>query len=229
MMMDAEVEGRIRSVWIDPDIPVDAAWDLGVSDSNAIWFFQRSAGEVHFVDYVEGTGKAMQYWAQWKQERGYNGFDYVPHDARQRSYTAMGKDGMAKQRIEVMIEAKLKPIVVPIHAVIDGISAARQVLPRCYFDEERCKQGIECLRQYQREWDDDHKVFKNAPLHNWASHGADAFRCFAMGYKQRPAPAEEPARERGEIQQPRLPKVLQEMTYDEFIATRTPRRDGHIS
>jgi hypothetical protein len=91
---------------------------------------------------------------------------------------------MAKQRIEVMIDCGLSPKVVMEHTVMDGISAVRQVLPRCWIDEDLCGQAVEGLRQYQTEWDDDKKIFSDKPLHNWASHYADGFRTLAMAYRE---------------------------------------------
>ncbi len=114
-----------------------------------------------------------------------------PHDGRQRE---MGvwvdnplspDDGKAKQRIEVMIECGLNPRKIMDHALMDGISAVRQILPRCEFDEEGCGvDSLEGLRQYQTEWDDEKKVFSDKPLHNWASHFADGFRSLAMAYRE---------------------------------------------
>ena len=100
-------EGRIREVAPDPAFPVHTAWDLGVDDANTMWFFQIAGGEIHVVDYYEASGYAIPHFAQVKREKGYNykgGKDYVPHDARQRSYTSAHEDGTAKQRIEVMAE-----------------------------------------------------------------------------------------------------------------------------
>lgn len=234
-MVLAEQEGRITQVAADPNEKVHTAWDLGVGDSTALWFFQMAGEEIHVIDYEEGSNLSIQGWKAIKDQRGYNyGFDYVPHDAKQRSFTAGRQDGTAKQRIEVMLECGLKPILVPNHAVIDGINAARQTIKRCWFDEVRCAKGLECLRQYQREWDDDKKVFKKTPMHNWASHGADAFRYLSMAWKLKTVVAEQPADQRtlDPLQRAKelgkRPKVLQEMTYDEFQATRPQSREGRI-
>lgn len=187
-----------------PDYPVHTAWDLGVDDATAIWCWQAVAGakgmgQVRVVDYIEGTGYGPAHYAKLLRDKAREGrwnrtsaHDYVPHDARQREWgtydTAIAEDdpgfGKAKQRLEVMAECELKPKVVRQHAVIDGISAVRQILPRCWFAAERCKQGLEALRQYQAEWDDELRVFKKVPLHDWASHGADAFRTLAMAYRE---------------------------------------------
>lgn len=110
--------------------------------------------------------------------------------------TSSGKDGKAKLRIEVMIECGLKPKVVQDHKVADGISAMRQIFPRLHFDT-RCEEagGLECLRQYQTEWDDDLKTFKKTALANWAAHGADAARYMAVAFRDlRQEPVKTPGR-----------------------------------
>jgi hypothetical protein len=200
----AEKQGRIGAFEPWPEFPVHTAWDLGASrssasDSMAIWFWQAVPGAggktlIRVVDYISGAGYAISHYADIIQEkaeaRGYErGTDFVPHDARVPEMTSSGKDGKAKLRIEVMVECGLKPKVVIDHKVADGISAVRQIMTRCHFDE-RCGDGLECLRQYQTEWDDDKKVFKPTPLANWAAHGADAFRYLAIAFrdlKQEPA------------------------------------------
>ena len=70
--------------------------------------------------------------------------------------------------------------------VQDGIQAVRQVLPRCWFDSVKCEDGIEALRQYQREYDEDKKAFRDRPRHDWCSHPADAFRMLAVAWRLEP-------------------------------------------
>ncbi len=184
----AEHQGRIGTVDPHEGIPVHTAWDLGIDDAMSIWFWQACAGQVRIVDYHEGHGYAIPHYADLikkrAEDRGYErGTDFVPHDARQREMSSSGKDGRAKQRLEVMVECGLKPKVVLDHKVADGISAVRQILPKCWWDS-RCDDGLNAMRSYQTEWDDDKKVFKQTPLHNWASHGADGFRTLAMAYRE---------------------------------------------
>jgi phage terminase large subunit len=69
---------------------------------------------------------------------------------------------------------------VPAQRVEDGINAARLMLPLTWFDAEKCERGINALRNYRRHWDDKHKAFRDRPLHDWASHGCDAFRYLAL-------------------------------------------------
>jgi len=196
-------EGRIGKYPIDSNYPVYTAWDLGIRDSMVIWFFQivpgdKGAGKVRVVGCYSATNYGINHYAEvirakakdGKYERGY---DYLPHDARQREMGSWGEDGKAKQRIEVMKECGLKPKLVTDHKVEDGISAVRQVLWRCYFDEEGCgEQALEGLKQYQTEWDDEKKIFSDRPLHNWASHYADGFRTLAMAYREIVPPIPKP-------------------------------------
>lgn len=201
-MAAAEHEGRIGTFEPWEQFPVHTAWDLGASrneasDSMAIWFWQAVPGDkgktlIRVVDYLSGAGYSIDHYAKIikrrAEERGYQrGIDWVPHDARVPEMTSSGKDGKAKLRIEVMVECGLKPKIVTDHKVADGISAVRQVFSRMYFDE-RCGDGLDCLREYQTEWDDKLKKFRDTPLNNWAAHGADAFRYLAMGFRELRAP-----------------------------------------
>lgn len=185
----AKEQNRIGLYPVDPDAPVHTAWDLGVGDLNPIWFWQAVGPDIRVVDYYSSSGYAISHYADVIKNKaaagGYErGTDYVPHDAKQRSITSTGADGKAKQRLEVMIECGLKPVRIPASSVDDGISAVRQILHRCHFNEATTEDGLEALRQYRAEWDDEKKIFKTTPLHNWASHGADGFRTLAMAYKE---------------------------------------------
>lgn len=201
----AEQEGRIGAFPVLDGVPVNTAWDLGVGDSMVIWFWQaapgpRGQGQIHVVDYYEESGYGIGHYAdvikQKARDGGYErGIDYVPHDARVREQGSWGPDGRAKQRIEVMMEQGLRPRVIKDHKLDDGISAVRQVLHRCRFDAEKTAMGIKGLRQYQREWDQEKRIFKDQPLHNWASHRADGFRTMAIAYREVvPSPADAPPR-----------------------------------
>lgn len=197
-------EGRVTVVPVTPGVPVNTAWDLGVGDMMPIWFWQAIGSEIRIVDYYANVGYAIPHYADVIKNKAAAGnyplgVDYVPHDAKQRSMTSAGPDGKAKQRIEVMLECGLKPRRVPIHKLEDGLSGARQVLPRCVFDEAKTEDGLEALRQYRYEWDDKKKVFSTTPLHNWASHPADAFRTMAMAYREMTEmpKAKEPPKELG--------------------------------
>lgn len=182
-MAQAERDGRICDVPVDPSQPVYTAWDLGRRDATAIWFFQVLFGGIHVVDFYENTGKGAPHYADVVHskaaEGGYNlGFCMVPHDAK---VTEWGTD---RTRIESIQRLGLKPDLVPGHGLMDGINAARLTIPQCRFDRTRCTQGIEALKQYRADYDEERKVFRDSPRHDWASHAADAFRYMAMGWRK---------------------------------------------
>lgn len=182
LLNEAEADGRITKVRHDRSLPVYTAWDLGRTDDTVIWFFQTHRGEVRIIDYHESNGQDVPFYAQLLHtktaEHGYiYERHYLPHDARPR--TLASNRSVAEQ----LHALNIKPLtIVPQLGVQDGIQAARQLIPRCWFDAEKTADGVEALRQYQREWDDERKMFKDKALHNWASHAADAFRTFAVGY-----------------------------------------------
>ncbi|HJD97254.1 terminase large subunit domain-containing protein [Mailhella massiliensis] len=176
LMEDADKSGRICSVPYRPDFPVMTAWDLGFSDSTAIWFVQIVGQEVHVIDYCQASGVGLDHYVRELQKRGYvYGEHLFPHDA------AASELGTGTTRLETLQRLGVRGRVLPMTRVEDGINAVRLLLPRCFFDAKKCAQGLEALRLYQREWDDKAGDFRARPLHDWTSHGADAFRYLAMG------------------------------------------------
>lgn len=179
-MAMVDKDRRICRIPVEQSIPVDTYWDLGVRDSTAIWFFQQVGQEVRAIDYYEASGEGLAHYVQTLQSKGYvYGDHYAPHDIRVREL------GTGKSRLEMAQALGLKFRVVPDIGLMDGINAVRAVLPKVWFDQDRCARGVEILRQYRKEWDDDHKIFRDKPLHDWTSHGADAFRMFAVGHQDR--------------------------------------------
>jgi phage terminase large subunit len=176
-------QGRVTDVQYDPMFPVHTAWDLGYSDDTAIWFFQVVYGEIRLLDYHSSNGQPVAFYAgiiqNRERERGYHyGFHYLPHDARAK--TLASNRSIIEQPSDKIPLKSLK--IVPNLSLQDGIQAARLALTRCWFDH-KCEDGIECLRQYQREYDEDKKVFRDKPRHDWTSHGADAFRYLSIVWK----------------------------------------------
>lgn len=185
LVENAEKTGRIGDVPVLNDYPVHSAWDLGVSDSTAIWCFQVTPDHIRVVDYYEASGQGLEHYIQWLEARGYRGTDLLPHDARQR----MPIGNPPRTRVEIMIEHGRKPQVVPLHFVADGISAVRKTIPLCRYDAVKCAQGLRAVRNYRRQWNEQRKTFADAPLHDWASHGSDAKRTLAMGWVMLETPA----------------------------------------
>jgi hypothetical protein len=177
--------GRITDVEHDPLFPVHTAWDLGYSDDTSIWWYQVVHGEIRVLDYHSSNGQAIAYYTGLiqakEQEYKYNyGIHWLPHDARAKTLASGGKSIIEQLSVKIPIE-KMK--IVPSLSLQDGIQASRLALLRCWFDT-KCDDGIECLRQYQREYDEDRKVFRDKPRHDWTSHGADAFRMMSIAWRE---------------------------------------------
>lgn len=174
-------EQRIGRVPWEPQLLVHTAWDLGIGDSTAIWFFQQTGREVRLVDYYQASGEGLGHYAKILKERPYAyGRHLAPHDIEVREL------GTGKTRRETLKSLGIAVETVKKLNLEDGINAARTILPRCWFDAEQCAAGIDALRSYRRAWDDNLRVFSSRPLHDWASHGADAFRYLAVGIKDEP-------------------------------------------
>ena len=192
-MSAAEREGRICEVALDPSIPVHTAWDLGYRDDTAIWFYQVLRGEIHVIDFHASSGQTIKFYGDLVKSKPYRyGTHWLPHDARAKTLAAEGKS-IVEQIADHLGLSSLK--IVPNLDVQDGIQAVRLTLPRTYFDRERCEAGVEALKQYQREWDEDKKVFRERPRHDWTSHPADAFRMLAVAWQEEgppPPPKEAP-------------------------------------
>jgi len=186
-LVDAERAGRIGAHEVDPAALVHTAWDLGIGDSTAIWFFQVAPDGVRFVDHYENHNQPLAHYASVLSARGYRyGDHWVPHDAKVREL------GTGRTRIETLKELGVKARLVPDHKVEDGINAARVGFGKFWFHDVRCRQGLEALRQYRSAFDEKLKVFKSTPLHDWTSHTADAFRYAAMAWREMKPKAEEP-------------------------------------
>lgn len=180
-----EAMGRFTGVPYDRAAQVWTAWDLGIDDSTAIWFCQRVGRELHLIDYMEASGEALDFYVRELGKRPYAYAGHIlPHDAEAKEL------GTGKTRVETLKGLGLMNIrIVPAQSVEDGINAVRMILPQCWFDKTTTKRGTDALRNYCREFDDKTKAFRLRPLHNWASHGADAFRYLALGLPK-PAMAE---------------------------------------
>lgn len=176
----AEKDNRIGRVPYEPTQPVVTAWDLGIGDSTAIWFAQLIGREVRFIDYLESSGVGLDWYAKALSQKPYVYADHMlPHDAD------VSELGTGRRRIDVLRNLGLPQVrIVKKLSVDDGIQAVRSLLPRCWIDAEKCERGIDAIRQYQREWDDERQAFKPKPLHDWTSHAADALRYLAVGMQE---------------------------------------------
>jgi phage terminase large subunit len=179
-MEKAQLEGRICSVPYEPTVPVETFWDLGVNDTTAIWFLQRVGREIRAIDYVEESSQGLDYYAKILQKKDYlYSKHFLPHDAAARELST------GKSRQETFKKLGIKPTkILPRLDKQDQISAAGLLIPKVWFDQQKCERGIKCLQQYQRKWDAKQNVFSNSPLHNFASNGADAFQQAAIGLRE---------------------------------------------
>lgn len=180
-MNAAEEAGRITGVPHDPRLPVHTAWDLGMADSTVIWFVQVAGREVRFIDVLKGEGVGLDWYAKELQKRDYLwGNHYLPHDVEVREL------GTGKSRKEVLAGLGIRATVCPDIPKADGIQAVRMMLPTAWFDRERCKNGIEALRMFRRDYDEKRQEFRPTELRDWTTHYADAARYFAVGHRERP-------------------------------------------
>lgn len=177
LMAIAEQDQRICSVPYEASSPVWTAWDLGIRDATAIWFCQTVGREVHLIDYYESSGADLAHYVNQLRSRPYAYAGHiVPHDAQAKEL------GTGKSRLEVLESLGLANVTIaPNHRVEDGINAARVLIQKCWFDTRKCSRGVDALKLYRAEFDDKLNAFKPRPVHDWASHGADAFRYLAMG------------------------------------------------
>jgi len=178
LLEQAEQAGRVTAVPHQPELQVDTWWDLGIGDSTAVWFSQRAGLEQHFIDYYECSGEGLAHYAKVLQEKGYvYGSHWAPHDIEAREL------GTGKSRLEVAKGLGLNFKVAPRLSIEDGIEAVRNLLPRAWFDAERCRQGLRALKSYHRDFNDRRQTYLPHPVHDWSSHGADAFRTGAVTMK----------------------------------------------
>lgn len=185
-------EGRIGDFQWDPNRPVQTYWDIGIGDSNAIWFVQTDGKEYRVIDYYENNNKSLKHYCLYCHKLPYQYNRHVaPHDMENREYST----GMSRKEkaLEYGIDFEIAPNI-PLE---DGIEAVRSILPRCYFDSRKeidrdnggrigAGYGVQALKNYSKEYDSKRKIYKNMPDHNWASHGSDSFRYLAVSQGDTP-------------------------------------------
>jgi phage terminase large subunit len=185
-LAQARKDGRIGRVPYDPALPVHTIWDLAgghskTADSTAIWFVQTLGLEARLIDYYEASGEGLPFYAKVLQDRGYvYGRHIAPHDIR------VGEMGTGRTRIEVAAKLGIKFEIAPEVSLEDGIHAGRLWMARCWFDETKCKAGLEALQHYQWTRNERLDEFKSTPVKNWATHGSDAYRYAALALKDKP-------------------------------------------
>lgn len=172
---EIEQENKITNLPKDDLITNNVvSWDLGMSDSTALWVAQIIGKEIRLIDCMEHSGAGLDFYVNWLRDNDYLYYkNILPHDVQVREL------GSGKSRKQILEEHGLNVQVAPRLSVADGIQAVRQILPRCWFDK-KTESGLDSLKNYRREFNDKAQVFYDRPLHNWTSHYADSFRYLAI-------------------------------------------------
>lgn len=181
---NAREDGRIGRVPLEANLPVHTFWDLGIADATAIWLVQQAGQQLRVVGYYENNNEGLQHYINWLHDfRDRHaitfGDHWAPHDIQVRELTS------GKSRKDQARQMGIVFRVVPNIPLADGIEASRRIIPRCWFDQERCADGVRAISYYRTEYDEEKRVFKDRPLHDWSSHGADAFRYFAVAWRDK--------------------------------------------
>lgn len=159
----------------EPTQKVSIACDIGFSDSTAFWFWQARPDGIAIIDYYEASGQNLEHYFKVLKEKGYQYQTvWLPHDAKAKTLQT------GRSTVEQFLEEGFPCRITPKLSIQHGIDAVRKILPRCYIDSDKCSIGVENLRAYRREWDEINQVFRDKPLHNYASDGADAFRYLCL-------------------------------------------------
>lgn len=181
LMEKTRDEGRITHVPYEPELPVHTVWDLGMSDSTSIIFYQVHDRQIRIIDYHEGAGEGIAHYVKTLADKPYvYGTHWAPHDIRVRELgTGLSREQVARQlgitfRVVRGTENKVK---IPVQ---DGIEMARNIISRCWFDNSNCKRLVDALTEYRKSYNEKTKIFSDVPYKDWTSHAADAFRYLAM-------------------------------------------------
>jgi hypothetical protein len=176
LIVALEADGQITKVPYDRSAGVITAWDLGMHDATAIWFAQIIGREIHIIDYLSENGKALDWYAKQLTLRGYTYQGHIfPHDVKAREL------GTGRSRFEVLTQLGVEPTLCPAHTPEDRVAAVRSILPGCWFDAKNTEPGLIALKSYQAAPAPALGTMHARPLHNWSSHGSDAFGHLAIG------------------------------------------------
>ncbi len=176
---DLDKQGRIGDYPHNPALPVFTFWDLGIGDATTIWFAQFVGNEIRIIDYIEDNNRGLASYIKEVKDKTYvYEQHYAPHDIQIREFSN------GKSRLETAYELGLRFMIAPKLSIDDGIDAVRSILPKCFFNEATTRRGLLTLKNYKKEFDNKNNTFKLQPKHDWASHGADAFRYLAVSYRE---------------------------------------------
>jgi len=179
-LAQARKEHRITRVSHDPSLPVFTVWDIGANDETAIWCLQAERASYNVINYVEASGESYAYFVNWLKDCAYTWASHLlPHDASHKRQQGI-RNKSALEMIQELAPGWKLVIVPRIPEIMQGIAQTRDLFPRCWFDEEKCKLGLQHLEMYRKEWDKTHACWKDLPRHDIHSNGADSFRQFAQ-------------------------------------------------
>jgi phage terminase large subunit len=170
--------------------------DFCTAAYTSVWFWQNLGDHIRLVGFYQNSGEAMPHYVSevdklykandWSRE---DAIDWFPHDAKVHDLLT------GKTRLEQLLELGFKPRIVPKMQFADGVNAVRTTLPRCYFDQTTCSEGITVLKNYRKKWIEEKGIWSDQPFHNWASHGADAFRYLCVAQRDLTPPVEDKTKE----------------------------------
>ena len=170
---EAEKQGHFTEVPYDPRLLVHTVWDLGKNDTNCIGFYQSNGLTIRKIDYLSGNRKGLPDWIKLVKEKPYNfGKHFAPHDIAVSDYSLTGN----QSRLEVARDLGIEFEITPNLSIQDGLDAGKRFFKKLYVDKIKCAEFLEAIPQYTREYDEENKIFKDKPLHNWTSHFADEHR-----------------------------------------------------
>ena len=176
-----EADGHIKSVPWETNLEVHTAWDIGVNDFTAIWFYQQYGNEIRFIDFYMAKDKGLDHYIKVVKEKPYiYGKHYAPHDIAVREW---GGSGM-RTRLELARDLGLRMTPLVRMGFDDTIEQARSILYRSYFDEKKCEVGIDCLKAYSRKWDDMAGTYVDHEARDWTTDAAAAFRYACQSIKK---------------------------------------------
>lgn len=177
-MREARSQWRISNVPHEPALKVHTAWDLGINDTTAIWFFQIYGKEVRIIDYYEMSWESLSHYVEVLNGKSYNYWThYLPHDVEVKELQT------GQSRKSFLYSIGMKNIeVVPRLPIEDWIDAVRRMFKSVWIDENNCERGINALTSYHKDYDAKNETYRRQPKHDWASNGADAFRYLWIVY-----------------------------------------------
>jgi len=188
-IMKAYADGRVGNVLHEPRLAVDTWWDLGINDRMAIWFTQSVGMETRVIDFYSNSGFGFPHYIQLIKEKSYvYGKHTAPHDIEVRELTSGKSRRDTARSLGISFEVAPK---LPIH---EGIDACRNLFATTWFDQEKCHEGLNALKNYRKQYDEKRKTYLNQPYHDWSSNAADAFRTLAtaLDFRRRDIPAQQP-------------------------------------